>query len=261
MRHVVDWDAGSYELVGAQLLPAAQEVIDSAAIGAGETVLDLGCGTGNAALLAAERGAAVTGVDPAQRLLDVAAAQAAADGLEVTFVRAEAARLPLRDGAFDAVVSVFGVVFAPDPQLAAAELARVTAAGGRIVLTAWIVDGPLSDVRVVRREAIAAAGLPGEPAPFAWEDAAALSGLLDPLGFSVELHERHLAFHGASPREFVELWFRKHPLWIADQAKLEPHGIFDSIRDRTVEVFEAANEDPDGFRVTAPYVVATASRS
>jgi SAM-dependent methyltransferase len=258
---VVDWDGGRYELVGEQLLPAAVAVVERAALRGGERVLDVGCGTGNAALLAAELGATVTGLDPAQRLLDVAAADASVRGLSVSFVRGEAAAMPLTDGSADVVMSVFGVVFAPDAPAVAAELARVTATGGRILLTAWLSAGPLSDVRVVRREALAAAGVAAESAPFAWEDRDALTALLEPLGFSVELEERELAFQGhGSPSEFVELWFREHPLWIADQARLEPLGVYELVRDRTIEVFAAANEDPGGFRVTAPYVLATARR-
>jgi ubiquinone/menaquinone biosynthesis C-methylase UbiE len=78
--------------------------------------VDLGCGTGNAALLAAGRGARVTGVDPAPRLLDVARARAAERGLDATFAHGEAGDLPLEDGEVDVVLSVFGVIFAPDPR-------------------------------------------------------------------------------------------------------------------------------------------------
>jgi SAM-dependent methyltransferase len=91
----MDWDAGNYERIATQLLPAARVVIDRAAPLQGERVLDIGCGTGNAAILAAERGARVTAVDPAQRLLDIGRAEAAARGVDVAFLRGEAARLPL----------------------------------------------------------------------------------------------------------------------------------------------------------------------
>src|SRR3954462_11003045 len=104
---------GNYERTAALLLPAAEELIRVAAPSAGERVLDVGCGTGNAALLAAARGARVTGVDPAPRLLDVARAQAAARGLEVSFAAGEAAALPLAAASADLVLSVFGVIFAP----------------------------------------------------------------------------------------------------------------------------------------------------
>ena len=110
----MDRDAGTYELIGEQLIPAARLVIDSATPRRDEYVLDVGCGTGNATLLAAERGAVVTGLDPSPRLLAVAATEATSRQLPVTFLRGEAAAIPLPDAAADAPVSVFGVVFAPD---------------------------------------------------------------------------------------------------------------------------------------------------
>ena len=105
---------GRYEKTAEQLLPAARLVVDRAAPAAGERVVDVGCGTGNAALLAAARGASVIGVDPAPRLLDVARAQALAQGVDATFVEGDAAAIPLSDGEADVVLSVFGVIFAPD---------------------------------------------------------------------------------------------------------------------------------------------------
>src|SRR5271157_2435319 len=130
----MDWGIGEYEHIALQLLPAARVVIGHAAPRTGEHVVDVGCGTGNAALLAAECGARVTGIDPAQRLLDVAAAQAAARGVSAGFISADAGRIPLPDSGADAVVSVFGVIFADDASLAVAEMARIAAADGRIVL-------------------------------------------------------------------------------------------------------------------------------
>jgi len=93
----MEWGAGRYERIAEQLLPAAEVVVEQAAPREGESVVDIGCGTGNAALLAADRGATVTGVDPAQRLLDVAAATAAERGLDATFRLGEAADIPLDD--------------------------------------------------------------------------------------------------------------------------------------------------------------------
>src|SRR5690349_10371870 len=132
----MDWSVGNYERTAGQLLPAAEELIEVAAPREREHVVDVGCGTGNAALLAAARGARVTGVDPAPRLLEVARERAQARRLDATFAVGHAAALPLGDGEADVVLSVFGVIFAPDPPAAAAELARVTAPGGRIVLSA-----------------------------------------------------------------------------------------------------------------------------
>src|SRR6476619_423380 len=121
----MEWGQGRYEVIAEQLFPAAEVVVDRAAPTGGDRVLDLGCGTGNAALLAAARGATVTGVDPAGRLLDVARARAVDQGLDITFALGEAAAIPVETGSVDVLLSVFGVIFAPDPVAAAAEIARV----------------------------------------------------------------------------------------------------------------------------------------
>ena len=97
----MDWGLGHYESTAAQLLPAARVVVDRAAPVDGERVVDVGCGTGNAAPLVAARGARVTGVDPAARLLEVAREQATAQGLDATFALGEAAALPLADDDVD----------------------------------------------------------------------------------------------------------------------------------------------------------------
>jgi SAM-dependent methyltransferase len=257
---MVDWSAGYYERVGEQLLPAVALAIDRAALAPGDRVLDLGCGTGLAALEAAALGAQVTGVDPATRLIEEARAAAAARGLDVTFVVGEAAQLPFADASIDVVISTFGVVFAPDARAAANELARVTAPGGRIVLTAWIASGAVSDAREVRRGAFAAAGVRSGAVPFAWEDEAALAGLFEPLGFRVAVERAELAFSGSSAEWFVDTWFRDHPLWIADRVALESHGAMAEVRERTIAVVDAANEDPGALRVTSPYAVAMLKR-
>ena len=151
----MEWGQGRYERVAAQLLPAAEVVVERAAIDPAERVVDVGCGTGNAALLAAERGAPVTGVDPAQRLLDVAAAEASERGLDASFVVGEAASIPLPDASADVVLSVFGAIFAPDPRAAADEMVRVLAPEGRLLLAAWIPEGAISRaVRLNRQDSL-----------------------------------------------------------------------------------------------------------
>src|SRR5688500_11967438 len=102
----LDWGVGRYETTAAHLEPAAGTVVERAALRQGERVLDLGCGTGNAALAAARLGADVVGVDPAARLLDVARARAAAEGLSARFEAGSADAIPLPDAAVDVVVSV-----------------------------------------------------------------------------------------------------------------------------------------------------------
>jgi SAM-dependent methyltransferase len=255
----LDWGIGRYERTAAQLGPVAELLVDRAAPVPGERVVDVGCGTGNAALLAAERGARVTGVDPGARLLEVARKRGSDRTMDVDFAAGDAASLPLADGEAGLIMSVFGVIFAPDVQAAAAEMARVAAPGGRIVLSAWLPVGAMSQSLRVPREAVARAlGAPPAPPPFAWHDADALRGLLGPHGFELSLEEHQLSFAAPSAREFIEAELENHPMAVAGRAVLEPRGEVDEVNAKMLAILEAANEDPDAFRVTRSYVIATA---
>lgn len=257
----VDWSVGHYEETASQLLPAAELLVDEAAPLAGARVVDVGCGTGNAALLAAARGARVTGVDPALRLLDVARRRAAAESLEVAFLEGETAALPLADKSADVLLSVFGVIFASDPQAAATELARVTAEHGRILLTAWIPGGAISQMNQIAQEAVLRTlGAPAAPPPFPWHDPDALNQLFTPHGFSVTVKEHRLAFTAASPRDYLDRESANHPLAVTGRQILEQHGTADETSRQLLAILEAANEDPTGFRVTSRYITATACR-
>jgi SAM-dependent methyltransferase len=258
----VDWSLGNYQRIALQLLPAAEVTIDVADPTEGETFVDVGCGTGNAALLAAERGVRVIGVDPAERLLEVAAKAAEERDLDAEFVLGEAASIPLSNAEADAVVSVFGVIFAPDPAAAAAELARVTNSGGRIVIAAWIPGGPISDAVRLNRETIAeiTGEQPASP-PFAWHERDALSGLFEPHGFTVSLTEHPLPFHAPSIDEFMRIEGENHPLAVAARPVLEEAGRAEEVREGMRRIYEEGNEDPDAFRITSRYVVAELRRS
>jgi SAM-dependent methyltransferase len=257
----IDWSLGHYEHTASHLLPAARVLVDRASPAPGEYVVDVGCGTGSAALLAAERGARVTGVDPARRLLEVARAQAQERSLDTTFELGNGADLPVPDGHVDLAMSAFGLIFAPDPRAAAAELARVSAPTARIVLSAWLPVGALHEITRAGAEAVArAVGAPAGPAPFPWHERDALQDLLGPHGFTVTLDEHRLAFTGQSPRQFLDGDFATHPLAVAARALLEPRGEADAVYQRMLEIYEAANEDGAAFRVTSRYVIATARR-
>jgi hypothetical protein len=139
-------------------------------------------------------------------------------------------------------------------------MARVTGPGGRIVLSAWIPDCAISaSVRVAGEAIWRALGTRGGP-PFAWHDRDALAGLLAVHGFQVEIEEHSHAFTAASVSEYVAAEFESHPLWVAGRPLLEARGEAEAVRDRVEAILEVGNEDPDGFRVTRRYVVATASR-
>jgi len=253
----VDWDVGTYEIVAAAILPAARLVIESAGLRQGERVVDIGCGSGNATILAAALGARVTGVDPAPRLLAAAADEARTRGLEASFLRGDATALPLPDACADVVLSVFGVLFAPDAQAAIAEMARIAVPGARIVLTAWLPVGAMSGARDARALALGAEG----PPPFGWHDPETLAEALRPHGFAVDCHEAQLHFTGASPTDYVDVMFAEHPLRIADVGRLAPAGALEPAPQRSVEIFTAANEEHGALRVASRYLVATATRA
>jgi SAM-dependent methyltransferase len=258
----MDWSLGSYEQVGVQLRPAAEAVVAAAQIRSGDSVVDVGCGDGNAALVAAARGAHVTGVDPAVRLLEVARTRAAAAGVDATFVEGAAGSMPLPDGSADAIVSVFGVVFAPDAVAAAHELARVASPRGRIVLSAWRPYGPLAEIVRLRVEAVArATGVAPAPGParVAWFEADVLRELFGPHGFEVHTVDAQLPFTATSSEDFVETEFRHHPIWLETAQLIGPAATAD-LRRESAAVVAAANEDPSALRMTSDYVIATLSR-
>jgi SAM-dependent methyltransferase len=257
----MEWGLGRYERIAEQLLPAAEVVVEQAAPREGERVVDIGCGTGNAALLAAERGASVTGVDPAQRLLDVAAATATERGLDATFLLGEAADIPLEDGAANVALSVFGVIFAPDPSAAAAEINRVTAADGRVMLAAWIPGGAISQaVRFTRETLAEIQDQPPASPPFPWHELESVSDLFEPYGFTVSLTEHAISFGAPSVDEFMRIEGENHPLAIAARPVLEGAGRAEEVREGMRRIYEEGNEDPEAFRVTSPYVLAELRR-
>ena len=149
----LDWGDGDYARTAAQLAPAAEVLVNAAGVAAGDRVLDVGCGTGNAALIAAARGGRVTGVDESPGLVELAAAQARAAGADARFVVGRAEALPVEDAAFDVVLSSFGVIFAEDAPRAAAEMVRAARPGGVVALTSWRPEGPIRAVSGLMRDA------------------------------------------------------------------------------------------------------------
>jgi SAM-dependent methyltransferase len=131
------WSAGDYRPLGAKMLPASELLCDAAGVRGGLRVLDVATGTGNAALAAARRGCDAVGLDFARTQIEAARARAAAEGLDVQFVEGDAESLPFADASFDAVLSVFGAMFAPDQHRVARELLRVCRPGGTIAMANW----------------------------------------------------------------------------------------------------------------------------
>jgi SAM-dependent methyltransferase len=139
-RQQAAWASGDYAAVGARFPLTAELLCEAVDLRAGERVLDVACGNGNAALAAARRFCQVTGIDYVPALLDRARLRAAAEGLDATFREADAEDLPFPDDSFDAVLSTCGAMFAPDQQQTARELLRVCRPAGRIGMVNWTPD-------------------------------------------------------------------------------------------------------------------------
>lgn len=135
------WISGDFGQIAKFLAAEAEKFIHRLELKPGSKVLDVACGTGNLALPAARLGADVTGVDIAPNLVEQARANAAREGLSARFDEGDAEALPYADASFDAAVTMYGAMFAPRPELVAAELKRVTKPGGRIAMGNWTPAG------------------------------------------------------------------------------------------------------------------------
>jgi SAM-dependent methyltransferase len=140
------WGIGSYERIAARFAPVHDELVQRLAIRPGDRVLDLATGTGEVAIRAAEAGAEVTAIDSAEPMLEKARRCADEKGVSITFDLGDVEYLPYEDACFDVLSSNFGLIFAPDHANVAAELARVTCAGGRLGFTAWKPNPKLGEL-------------------------------------------------------------------------------------------------------------------
>lgn len=198
------WASGDYSAVAARVVPMAEKLVEAADLQAGQRVLDVACGSGNAALAAARCGCEVTGIDYVPELLERGRARAAAEGLEVEFAEGDAEDLRFPDGAFDAVLSVVGVMFTPDQERAAAELARVCRPGGTIAVANWTPTSFVGQIfRTVTRYVPAPAGV--RP-PGLWGTEERLRELLGPAMSRLEVTPRQFVFRFRSPDEFVDFF-------------------------------------------------------
>ena len=135
------WSSGDYAIVGTTLQIVGEELCEALDLRAGQKVLDVAAGNGNATLAAARRWCEVVSTDYVPSLLERGRARATAEGLSVQFKEADAEALDFGDATFDAVLSTFGVMFTPDQDRAAAELLRVCKSGGKIGLANWTPEG------------------------------------------------------------------------------------------------------------------------
>jgi SAM-dependent methyltransferase len=256
---MVDWGVGRYEETAADLEPVAAHVVALAGPQLGEKVLDVACGTGNAALLAARAGADTTGVDAAPRLIEVARGRAQAEDLPVRFDVGDAQALPYDHATFDVVLSIFGVIFAADAERAFGEIVRVLRPGGRALLSAWVPGGTMDAMVGVFMRAVAAVTRPA-PVRFAWHDEAAVGELAARHGAELSVDEGEVAFAAESADAYFAANETHHPMSVSMRPLLERAGGDDAIRDEALAILREGNENPDAFQVTSRYRILTVRR-
>ena len=201
-RQSVMWGNGPYQRITETIADVHEAVVERLAPESGDRWLDLACGTGAVAERAAAAGANVTGLDLAPDLIETAQERAAELGLEIDYVVGDVEKLALADASFDKVSSTCGIMFAPDHEAAARELARVSAPGGRIALANWTPTGGMSKVFKVMA--------PYQPAPppsnpFDWGGEGHVRELLGE-SFELELEERVSTLRVPSGEAYWELF-------------------------------------------------------
>ena len=201
-RQSVMWGNGPYERITATLGDIHDLVIERLAPAPGDRWLDLATGTGAIAERAAAAGASVTGIDLSPVLIETAKEQAAAKGIEIDYRVGDVERLDLPDAGFDKVSSTVGIMFAPDHEAAASELARVTAPGGRIALANWTPTGGLGKLFKVMAPYQPA---PPPSSPFDWGEEAKVRQLLGD-AFELEIEERVSTFRTESGETYWDLF-------------------------------------------------------
>lgn len=198
------WASGDYSVIGTTLQVVGEMLAEAADIRAGEQVIDVAAGNGNATVAAARRWANVTSTDYVPALLDRGHAKAAAERLPVTFQVADAEDLPFDNGSFDVVLSVFGVMFTPDQERAARELLRVCRPGGTIGLASWTPDGFIGQVFRTIGKYIPPA--PGVRSPALWGTEARLHELFGSSITRMTINRRHFIFRYRSADHWLAVF-------------------------------------------------------
>ncbi len=239
------WSEGDYGLIAKSYEASAEVFVHRMGIRPGERILDIACGTGQLAIPAARAGAEVTGIDLAEAWIRQARARAQTEGLSARFDVGDAEDLPYGPGAFDTVMSLIGVMFAPRPEVATAEMLRVCRPGGRIVLGNWTPDGFVAKFFATAGKYTAP---PPEtvPSPLDWGDTAIVSARLQDHVSSLVMNRQILTFDYPMPPDAVARHYA-HYFGPTKQAAaaLDPAARA-ALIDDLENLWEAHNTGPDG---------------
>jgi ubiquinone/menaquinone biosynthesis C-methylase UbiE len=240
------WSSGDYAIVGTTLQIVGEQLCEALDLRSGSKVLDVAAGNGNATLAAARRWCEVVSTDYVPSLLARGQARAVADGLTVTFREADAEALPFDDGAFDAVVSTFGVMFTPNQEQAASELLRVCKPGGQIGLANWTPDGFIGQLfKILGKYLPPPAGV---KSPALWGTRTRLDEIFRPGASSIRAEPRHFKFRYRSPEHFVEVFKTYYGPMLKAFAALDATGQ-NGLRHDLIALIASLNKASDGTMV------------
>lgn len=203
-RQQAAWSTGNYAVVGTTLQIVGEDLCEALDLRAGSRVLDVAAGNGNATLAAARRWCDVTSTDYVASLLESGRARAQAEGHTIRFQEADAEKLPFPDASFDAVVSTFGVMFTPNQEQAAAELARVCKPGGQIGLANWTPDSFIGQLFKTIGQYVPPA--PGVKSPGLWGTQARLDELFRDTARDIRVNHRVFNFRYHSPAHWIDVF-------------------------------------------------------
>ena len=249
---------GDYSWLARWFMPAAEALVAAAGVQPGHRVLDVAAGDGNVAIVAARRGATVTAVDLTPQQVEAGAMRSASEGLDVRWMVGDAEALPLPDAGFDHVLSVFGVMYAPRPDVAAAELFRVAAPNATVGVAAWPPGGFNARLYAAARPFLSAGDDADGPDPEDWGDEVLLRERLAPHAVGIEVGRGLVARRARSAEAFWGEAAENVPVLQAMREMLAPEDFatFGQAYRRIVQ--EHAREDSDGIAVAIPYTWALA---
>jgi SAM-dependent methyltransferase len=254
------WMDGNYDQFSRLMESSAVEFLDRLRVPAGTTLLDVACGSGQLALIAARRGAKVTGVDIATNSIAAARARAAAEGLDARFDEGDAEALPYPDASFDVVATIFGAMFAPRPDLVAAELLRVCRPGGTIAMANWTKEGFIGQMFKAIARFIAPSGM---PSPVLWGDENVVRERFGAGTADLRLTRVYYRFdYPFSPADVVEFFRQNYgPTTRAFASLGEPERT--SLRSALVDLWTSHNQatEPERTTVDAEYLEVVARRA
>jgi SAM-dependent methyltransferase len=241
------WSSGDYAIVGTTLQIVGETLCEAIDLHAGQKVLDVAAGNGNASLAAARRWCEVVSTDYVPSLLERGQRRAVADGLSIEFREADAEALPFADGAFDAVLSTFGVMFTPNQDQAAAELLRVCRPGGCIGLANWTPEGFIGQLfKVIGKHLPPPAGA---KSPALWGTPARLGELFGAAA-TIRTEPCQFSFRYRSPGHFLDIFKTYYGPMLKAFAALDADGQL-ALRNDLLALIERMNRAEDGSMVVA----------